>query len=409
MIEEAREILGEGILCDHCLGRRYAELSWGLSNRMRGRALRVVVAMEDDSDFEPPAAEDCWVCGGAFAEIDGWVEKVLGAAMDLEFGSFHLGTRVPPLVEENEAFLNETYGGEYSEPFKSEYNREVGKRVESELDAVVDLERPDVVFVLDLQRGDVDLQVNPLFIYGRYRKLERGIPQTEWPCRECGGSGCDNCDGSGYLYGESVEELIRPGVLDASMGSEMVFHGAGREDVDALMLGEGRPFVVEVKEPRRREFDLEELRERIDSGAEGKVEVRDLCFVEGGMVERVKERDADKRYRLEVDADGEVGQKELDEALEGLEGVVEQRTPERVSHRRADRVRERRVHEAEGDVLDGGFEVEVYCEGGLYVKELVTGDGGRTEPSLAGLLGVDLEVVDLDVLAVEGSFLDEVD
>lgn len=409
MIEEAREILEEGVICDHCLGRRYALRSWGLSNRERGRALRIVVAMEDDVDFDVPAEEDCWVCGGVFSEIDDWVEKVLEVAMDVEFGSFHVGTRPPPLVEENEAYLDETHGEEYSESFKSEFNREVGKRVEEGLDAVVDLERPDVVFVLNLQRGDVDLQVNPLFIYGRYRKLERGIPQTEWPCRECGGSGCGNCDGTGYLYGESVEELVRPAVLDASEGSKMVFHGAGREDVDALMLGDGRPFVAEVKEPRRREFDLRELTDAVNSEAGGKVEVRNLCFVKGGMVERVKEVDANKRYRLKVDAEGEVGQQELDEALEGLEGVVEQRTPERVSHRRADRVRERRVHDAKVDVLDGGFEVEVFCEGGLYVKELVTGDGGRTQPSLAGLLDTRLEVLELDVLAVEGSFLEEVD
>jgi len=33
-------------------------------------------------------------------------------------------------------------------------------------------------------------------------------------------------------------------------------HGMGREDVDARMLGRGRPFIIEIKEPRRRHFDL---------------------------------------------------------------------------------------------------------------------------------------------------------
>jgi tRNA pseudouridine synthase 10 len=46
--------------------------------------------------------------------------------------------------------------------------------------------------------------------------------------------------------------------------------------------------------------------------------------------------------------------------------------------------------------------VEIHGAGGLYVKELVSGDEGRTEPSLAGLLGVGSEVTALDVLAVEG-------
>jgi len=46
--------------------------------------------------------------------------------------------------------------------------------------------------------------------------------------------------------------------------------------------------------------------------------------------------------------------------------------------------------------------VEIHGEGGLYIKELISGDEGRTEPSLAGLLGVGAEVTALDVVAVEG-------
>jgi tRNA pseudouridine synthase 10 len=46
--------------------------------------------------------------------------------------------------------------------------------------------------------------------------------------------------------------------------------------------------------------------------------------------------------------------------------------------------------------------LEVDGEGGLYVKELVSSDEGRTEPSLAGLLGVDATVTVLDVLEVTG-------
>ena len=45
-------------------------------------------------------------------------------------------------------------------------------------------------------------------------------------------------------------------------------------------------------------------------------------------------------------------------------------------------------------------EIRVTAEAGTYVKELVHGDHGRTEPSLAGALGVACEVVELDVLDV---------
>jgi tRNA pseudouridine synthase 10 len=60
------------------------------------------------------------------------------------------------------------------------------------------------------------------------------------------------------------------------------------------------------------------------------------------------------------------------------------------------------VYEATGELDDSRHaSVEIHGQGGLYIKELVSGDDGRTEPSLAGLLGVGAEVRALDVLAVE--------
>jgi tRNA pseudouridine synthase 10 len=130
------------------------------------------------------------------------------------------------------------------------------------------------------------------------------------------------------------------------------------------------------------------------------------------MVERVKELEASKTYRAEVAFDGPVAAADLAAALDDLAGeTVEQYTPGRVDHRRANVTRTRTVYAATGD-RDGPRRatVEIHGAGGLYIKELVSGDGERTEPSLAGLLGVGARVTALDVLAVEGedeSFEDE--
>jgi tRNA pseudouridine synthase 10 len=45
--------------------------------------------------------------------------------------------------------------------------------------------------------------------------------------------------------------------------------------------------------------------------------------------------------------------------------------------------------------------IEVHCDGGLYVKELTSGDDGRTEPSLTGLLGIQAKVEELNVIKVD--------
>jgi len=390
LIDDARALLATGPLCDACLGRPVADRSFGLTNAERGRALRTTVALDDDDPFEEPDT-DCWVCEGICDRFDELADRVVEALGETELYTYQVGTRIPPLVEENERLLrlDADFEEDAGEPLKTEVNREVGRRVGAELGAEVDFERPDVQFLIDLTGEDVDVQVqrNSVTIYGRYRKLQRDIPQTEWE-----------------KFDESVEELVAPPFLSAFRGTEAVFHGAGREDVDALMLNSGRPFALEIKQPRRRDADLDELAEAVNTGTDGKVEVTDLAFATYDIVERVKEHDATKTYRATVDFDDSVSEADFEAALAELDDTtIEQRTPHRVSHRRADLVRERTVLSIDGTLEDDlTATIDVHGEGGLYIKELISGDEGRTEPSLAGLLGVGATVRTLDVIDVQG-------
>jgi tRNA pseudouridine synthase 10 len=412
ILEDVRAVASTGPLCDACLGRPFADRSHGLTNDERGRALRVSVALDDDEPYEGVDPADCWVCEGLTATADEWADRAADAVADVEFDTYQFGTRAPPLVEENDALLRESAGlpADAGEPFKSEFNREVGKRFGRRTDTEVDFGRPDVQFLVDLRADRLETTVHSAFVYGRYRKLERDIPQTRWPCSDCDGTGrvggepCDTCDGTGLLYQRSVEQLVAPVVEDVMDGVEATFHGAGREDVDARMLGTGRPFVVEVAEPRRRDVDTERLEADVNAFAEGAVEVEGLRLATYDMVERVKELPASKAYRATVEFDADVSTDDFEAALAELDGAtVEQYTPHRVDHRRASLTRTRRVYSASGELTDPRHgTVEVHGEGGLYVKELVSGDEGRTDPSLAGLLGVGATVTALDVVAVEG-------
>ncbi|MBP1985869.1 tRNA pseudouridine(54/55) synthase Pus10 [Halolamina salifodinae] len=412
VLEDARAVDAVGGVCDACLGRVFADRSFGLTNRERGQSLRTVLGLEADEPPEYVDPADCWVCEGYCGEFEVWAERAAEAVEGVEYETYQVGTRAPALIEENERMLREDAGldADTGEAFKSEFNREVGKRVGQITGTEVDFERPDVQFLLDLAADDVTAGVNSAFVYGRYRKLERDIPQTKWPCSACDGSGmqgrepCEECDGTGFRYPESVEQLTAPVVEDVMDGVGETFHGAGREDVDARMLGTGRPFVIEVAEPRRRDVDTDRLEADINAFAEGKVEVESLRLAEHGMVERVKRHDASKRYSAQVTFDDDVDAESFAEALAELDGAtVEQETPNRVDHRRASKVRTREVYDIEGELHDSRTAtVEVHGAGGLYIKELISSDEGRTTPSLAGLLGVGAEVTALDVLRVDG-------
>ena len=412
VLADARELDAEGSVCDACLGRVFADRSHGLTNAERGRSLRIAAAIDDDDPHDPADAAECWVCEGLCDEFDAWAERCAAAVETVEFDTYQVGTRTPPLLEENERLLREAAGvdPDAGEAFKSEFNREVGKRVGPLTDTTVDFGRPDVQFTLDIDADTVEVDVHSAFVYGRYRKLERDIPQTEWPCNACDRSGyigsqpCENCGGTGYLYDHSVEELTAPVVRDVMDGTDATFHGAGREDVDARMVGTGRPFVIEVREPRRRSIDTDRLEGDINAFAEGRVEVDRLGLATYDAVERVKGLDASKRYRAEVEFDGPIDADDLAAALADLDGAtVEQYTPRRVDHRRASITRTREVYDTAGELDDPTHAtVEIHGAGGLYVKELISGDEGRTEPNLADHVGVDAEVTALDVVGVYG-------
>ena len=113
----------------------------------------------------------------------------------------------------------------------------------------------------------VELDIRSHYIYGRYKKLERGIPQTKWPCRACKGRGCEKCDHTGLQYKSSVQGLIGDPLLDIFGSGEHAFHGMGREDIDVRCLGRGRPFVMEMKKPIKRDIDSNIILEAINSSA----------------------------------------------------------------------------------------------------------------------------------------------
>jgi tRNA pseudouridine synthase 10 len=409
ILDTARKILTSGPLCNRCLGRQFAKLSTGLGNDQRGRAIQLVLAMQACAEKDNQVQEElnrckeskCWVCNNLFENIDVWAEKAILALSNYEYDSFLVGTKVTGLLAENEEIIWAESGTKFAEPLKTELNREVGKRVEKLTGKKANLKKPQIVTLLDLENDTVELEVSSLYIYGRYRKLIRGIPQTRWPCRECDGRGCERCGYTGKMYQESVDELIKMPLLEVAQCKDTAFHGAGREDIDALMLGDGRPFIVEAKKPHKRSLDLKALESEINNRSEGKIEVNGLKFVESEAVEQLKAKKSDKEYRFKIEHS--TTKEKLKSSLDILNGIlVKQKTPSRVLHRRSDIERTRMVHSTELELFDPNTAViKINCEGGLYVKELISGDNGRTVPSLAELIGSKAKVIELEVVKVE--------
>ena len=72
----------------------------------------------------------------------------------------------------------------------------------------------------------------------------------------------------------------------------------GREDIDVRCMGRGRPFVIEMKEPKIRSIDVEEAMKTINSAADGSIEITGLRDSNRSEVVRVKDTPAEKSYTI---------------------------------------------------------------------------------------------------------------
>lgn len=435
-------------ICDHCLGRLGGRSTVGQELSDVGASLREQV---EDRDINMKGARErepwCPFCENLFEEAKVLADLIAEGLQGYEFDRLQLGAQFPKDQTENEDQLRKRFGATGSAPLKSSLMDEVSRcllRENKGFNLVND--KPQILALIDLLTLNINLDIRSHYIYGRYRKLERGIPQTRWPCRSCKGRGCEKCDGTGQQYPNSVQALVGDPLLELYDSSNHAFHGMGREDIDVRCLGRGRPFIIELKNPRKRIVPMQEVMKLINDLAEGKIEVDSMRDSQRSEVVRVKDTPAEKSYRicftvkpLENNEDNDLSglkKAELQELcvqrglkkggtkadlierlqtvqvpdadmitkiLLDMEGtVLEQRTPKRVAHRRADKIRKRRVMEVSNvkvEITDGVPEVQVdlRCESGTYVKETVHGDGGRTVPSVAGLLQSTCDVQWLDV------------
>lgn len=387
--------------CDHCLhrlGGRRTEAS-GADG---GAILRMEAEKRDPELANQQKSLECPTCENLFEDVNN-VSAIISSACDgIQFSTMQVGVHIPKDLMEEEDRIRSRYGAPGSKPLKAAFVDEIQSSTSEKVEDIQFVrERPDLMVLIDTLTLRVDVDVRPVFLYGRYRKLSRGIPQTRWPCRACRGreGGCESCEFTGLQYPDSVQDLIGKPIAEQMDASDTAFHGMGREDIDVRCLGQGRPFVLEVKSPRKRTPPFETLLELVESNAKGRVEIDSLRLSDRKEVARIKQTRSEKSYTIRFKPESMGDPDKISKDIFALAGTkIEQQTPKRVSHRRADKNRVRKVVSVDRvDIQGDEVEMTLRCEAGTYIKELVHSDEGRTVPSVTSIIGAPCEVIWLDV------------
>lgn len=421
ILDDAVKILEKYPLCNHCLGRLYAKLGRGILNEVRGLSIKTILAMEYhrrmqavEKDYcsklktlaknsgEPIDAlyralcadevsvERCFICKNILSRelYESIARRVIEVLRRYDAKSFVIGVSLDPEIKASEVEVLTTAGFKYSESIRNEVKREVGKLIRDLGGFTPDFTNPDLTAIVSLT-GDIIVIVNPIYIYGVYWKRGRNISQSTWYAGEV------------KKYPYSIEEFFNERLKELFAAERIVIHASGREDVDARMLGTGRPLVIEVRNPIKRSVSLNELNEALRGTT---VEALLHEKTSKKAVKLLKEYLAKKCkvYKALVLCDRHLTDESLMELNKFFTNItVSQLTPSRILGRKKERLRRKRVHEVKTRLISGRiYEALIKAEGGLYVKELISGDRGRTDPSFTSFLKTPNTCIELDVIGV---------
>lgn len=247
--------------------------------------------------------------------------------------------------------------------------------------------------------GGIECIQDSIYLAGRYNKLSRNLSQTPW-----------------MINGErkmetSVEEIISNPVSKIIKNNGIKFSSSGREDVDVRTLGNGRPFVLDVINPRRTKLDHDTIRTlENEINQQPDVFVRDLqlvkkedlCHIKLGEQEKTKTYNSYCIIKLTPNEDINILKEKLNNLKDIKNLVIKQKTPIRVLHRRGLAVRPKTIHWVTGEFfkIENNqlfFKLRLKVEAGTYIKEFVHGDFGRTSPNLSEILEREVDILALDV------------
>ena len=276
------------------------------------------------------------------------------------------------------------------------------------------------------------------YIAGRYTKSRRDVSQTPFYVKQ---------EGMTKKLGfSSVEEQVCPvisnkcgGISSLNNSSEeksrelfgfCKFHASGREDIDVLMNASkgrftGRPFVCGVIDALRRPtlndlLDATTQLNCIDKNEEvwtNGFYGRNVCgvgidlleFTDSSRFSGLQEETENKvkHYKCLCWSEIELDQSIMRSLTRNEATTIRQTTPIRVLHRRSLEIRTREVLKMKAEEItindDDKRWFVLYCStsAGTYVKEFVHGDMGRTNPSISGIIGGKVDIVQLDCIGIE--------
>ena len=322
----------------------------------------------------------CYLCNGLFERISEISKEVVDKLSDYQYETFLVGVTMPSNVLDNEDEFRARLRIKGKESIKSHFNSILTKKIATLTRKKVDYSMPDVTVLLSPSINSVSLSSRSVWLSARYKKFKRGLSQRSTNCHVCNGLGCAECNYGGRSR-LNVEALATSLFCQKFKGETCNFVWLGSEDENSLVGGSGRPFFVEVIQPRRRfAGTIISKQGKLALDSEGLQIVR-IKRLERKFSE-VPLFDISCKVNLKSEGATQMSELKKDEIEKNFSDCIVN-----VRLNRKYRVVQRFIKSVRVRVNENGTaELVIECEGGIPIKKLVNGQDNTVEPNLSHLI-----------------------
>jgi tRNA pseudouridine synthase 10 len=350
---------------------------------------------------------ECHICSGLMDESESIVERITEILDDeYHFDTFLIGAALPAHLYEKEDRIRARFKIRGRENIKSQFMRDLRKKFRECTKKQIDFLYPDIVINLQFEKEttlDINIKMRPIIILGRYVKKNRGIPQRK------GGDyiGCDDINVQNETSPSinvtplpastalavrsqevtSIQSILSREILKITKGERLKFSWIGSEDEESLVSGSGRPFFLQVLNPKTIRLNK-----------------RRLNFPRYGLfvnIERYFKKLPEQpvqfiaKTRIVIQSSRQLGKEEVLKIKSLADSIVVFPNQKNKSRSSTKRIYSVDVMKIENRVL----ELHLVAEGGLAIKQFVEGRE-YISPNVSTAANLQCECLFFDILDV---------
>ncbi len=237
-------ILRNYSLCNFCIGR--------LVSKELGLKPSSNLGKKFNSKAEKSELKKCFICKDIFEKLDEVVAHMIENSSSYQFSTFLIGSLIKPSISDNDDTVRSKFKIKGVMNVKTHLNHEIGKKFRRRTKSKLDGMDPELTLKVNFKDNSCKIHSRSLFLYGRYTKVRRNLPQKQDTCKNCQGKGCVSCDYHGLENFNSVEGQIAQFVIKKFKSKQVKINWIGGEDKASLISGNGRPFFLKISEPHIR-------------------------------------------------------------------------------------------------------------------------------------------------------------